>query len=109
MKAQNFKQFINENEEDSSKIEDRLRDLGLAPKKEFDERWYEMVDAWGSDPEINAAIDLLKRKTDSYLEKYIEFDDPEDEQEFGQRQEWIMEQGIDDLGWLEYIIASQQY
>lgn len=109
MKAQKFNQFISEADDNQNKIEDRLRDLGLAPKKEFDERWHEMVEAWGSDPEINAAIDLLKKKTDVYLEKYIDFSDPEDEEEFGRVQEWTMEQGIDDIGWFEYIIAAQQY
>jgi hypothetical protein len=109
MKAQNFKQFINENEDDSSRIEDRLRDLGLAPKAEFDERWQDMIDEWGSDPEIDQALQTLRRKTGKIINKHIDFDDPEDEQEWDQRREWIYEQSVDDLGELELMIAQGNF
>lgn len=105
MKAHNFKQFIKESD-DANKIEDRLRDLGLAPKEEFDERWYIMVDEWGNDPEINRAIDVLKSRTKAIVDKYIDYNDPEDEAEYDQRREWIWESSIDDLGFLEFMIAQ---
>jgi hypothetical protein len=105
MKAQKFKQFINENE-DQSQIEDRLRDLGLAPKEEFDDRWDNMVDEWGSDPEISRAIDVLKSRTSAIMNKYIDYSDPEDEANYDQRREWIWEASIDDIGFLEFMIAQ---
>ena len=105
MKAHNFKQFIKESE-DPGQIEDRLRDLGLAPKKEFDERWDEMVDEWGGDPDIDKAISVLRSRTKAIMDKYIDYSDPEDEQEFDQRREWIWESNLDDLGFLEFMIAQ---
>jgi hypothetical protein len=76
---------------------------------EFDERWEDMIDEWGSDPEIGQALQTLRRKTGEIINKYIDFDDPEDEQEWDQRREWIYEQGVDDLGELELIIAQGNY
>jgi len=100
---------VYESEEDSAKIEDRLRDLGLAPKEEFDERWNNMIDEWGSDPEIDQAIQALRRKTREIINKHIDFGDPEDEVEWDQRREWMNEQGVDDLGELEFMIVQGNY
>jgi len=99
---------MNESEEhpDRERNINRLRGLGLAPKKEFDERWEEMMDEWGSDPDINAAIDTLKRKTNEIIDKHIDFDDNEDQEEWDQRNEWFFEQGVEDLGFFEYMVAS---
>jgi len=105
MKAQKFKQFINEND-DQAQIEDRLRDLGLAPKKDFDVRWDELVDEWGSDEEISRAIDILRSRTKAIVDKHIDYNDPEDEQEYDQRREWMYESSIDDLGFLEFMLAQ---
>ena len=100
---------VYESEEDTGKIEDRLRDLGLAPKAEFDERWQDMIDEWGSDPEIDQALQTLRRKTGEIINKHIDFDAPEDEQEWDQRREWIYEQSVDDLGELELMIAQGNF
>jgi len=108
MKAHNFKQFIKESD-DPGQIEDRLRDLGLAPKKDFDERWDEMVDEWGSDEEISRAIDTLRSRTKAIVDKYIDYNDPEDEQEYDQRREWIYESSIDDLGFLEFMVVQADF
>jgi hypothetical protein len=97
---------VYESEDDTGKIEDRLRDLGLAPKEEFDDRWNNMVDEWGSDPEISRAIDVLKSRTTAIMNKYIDYSDPEDETNYDQRREWIWEQSIDDIGFLEFMIAQ---
>ena len=99
---------MNESEEHPERERniERLRGLGLAPKKDFDERWDEMIDEWSIDPEISAAIDTLKSKTDTIINKYIDFDDDEDQQQWEQRQEWMYEQSLDDTGWLEYMIGS---
>lgn len=98
-----------EGDRDHDKIEDRLRDLGLAPKKPFDERWQEMVEEWGSDPEINAAIDTLKTRTSQLIDKHIDLSDSEDEEGYDQHQEFIWEQSIDEVGWLEYMIGTGLY
>lgn len=99
---------MNESEEHPGRERniERLRGLGLAPKKDFDERWDEMIDEWSIDPEISAAIDTLKSKTDTIINKYIDFDDDEDQRQWEQRQEWMYEQSLDDTGWLEYMIGS---
>jgi hypothetical protein len=99
---------MNESEEHPGRERniERLRGLGLAPKKDFDERWDEMIDEWSIDPVISAAIDTLKSKTDTIINKYIDFDDDEDQQQWDQRQEWMYEQSLDDTGWLEYMIGS---
>lgn len=91
---------------DEKKIDSRLRDLGLAPKEEFDDRWDNMVDEWGSDPEISRAIDVLKSRTTAIMNRYIDYSDPEDETNYDQRREWIWEQSIDDIGFLEFMIAQ---
>jgi len=98
-----------EGDGDQDKIEDRLRDLGLAPKKEFDERWQEMIDEWGSDPEISQALDTLRERTKSIINKHIDFSDPDDETEWEQRVEWIYEQGADDIGHLELMMIHGDY
>ena len=85
---------------------ERLRGLGLAPKKEFDERWEEMLDEWGSDSDISAAIDTLKAKTNAIIDKYIDFDDQEDQQRWDQNIEWMYEQKFDEIDWFEYMVAS---
>lgn len=91
---------------EANKIDARLRDLGLAPKEEFDDRWNNMIDEWGSDPEISRAIDKLKERTKSIINKHIDFSDPEDETEFDQRVEWLYEQSSDDIGYLEFMIIQ---
>jgi hypothetical protein len=98
--------YESEEHPDRERNIERLRGLGLAPKKEFDERWDEMMDEWGSDPDINAAIDTLKRKTNEIIDKHIDFDDNEDQEQWDQRGEWMFEQRVDDLGFFEYMVAS---
>lgn len=100
-----YSEDVYESEEDG-KIEDRLRELGLAPKEEFDDRWDNMIDEWGSDEEISRAIDILRTRTSAIMDKYIDYSDPDDEREFDQRRAWIWESSIDDLGFLEFMIAQ---
>ena len=99
---------LNESEEHPERERniERLRGLGLAPKKEFEERWTEMLDEWGSDTEISAAIDTLKAKTNAIIDKYIDFDDQEDQQLWDRNIEWMYEQKFDEIGWFEYMVAS---
>ena len=99
---------MNESEEHPGRERniERLRGLGLAPKKDFDERWEEMLDEWGSDSEISSAIDTLKAKTHTIIDKYIDFDDQEDQQLWDRNIEWMYEQKFDEIGWFEYMVAS---
>jgi hypothetical protein len=99
---------MNESEEHPERERniERLRGLGLAPKKEFEERWEELMDEWGGDAEINSAIDTLKAKTSAIIDQYIDFNDDEDQQLWDQRVEWMYEQSVDDLGWFEYMVAG---
>lgn len=86
---------------------ERLRGLGLAPKKEFEERWTEMMDEWGSDSDISAAIDTLKAKTNAIIDKYIDFDDQEDQQLWDQNSESMHDyRSLDEIGWFEYMVAA---
>lgn len=94
---------------DEKKIDSRLRDLGLAPKEDFDDRWSDMIDEWGSDPAISQALDTLKERTKLIINKHIDFSDPEDEAEWEQRVEWIYEQGADDIGHLELMMLNGDY
>lgn len=94
---------------DEKKIDSRLRDLGLAPKEDFDDRFTDMINKWGRDPEINQALDALKARTTLIVNEHIDFSDPEDETEFEQRVEWINEQDTDDLGYLEFMILQGEY
>ena len=98
--------YESEEHPDRERNIERLRGLGLAPKKEFEERWDEMMDEWGSDPDINAAIDTLKRKTNEIIDKHIDFDDNEDQEQWDQLGELMFEQRVDDLGFFEYMVAS---
>ena len=85
---------------------ERLRGLGLAPKKEFDERWADMMDEWGSDPDIDGAIATLKAKTSEIIDKYVDLDDHEDSEEWERHVDWMMQSSIDDLGFFEFMVAS---
>ena len=57
----------------------------------------------------NQAIEALRRKTSEIINKHIDFSDPEDDQEWDQRREWMNEQGVDDLGELEFMIVQGNY
>ena len=94
---------------EKTKIDSRLRDLGLAPKEEFDDRWNDMIDEWGSDSEISQALETLKQRTKLIINKHIDFADPDDETEWEQRVEWIYEQGADDIGHLELMMLNGDY
>ena len=85
---------------------ERLRELGLAPKKKFDERWEEMMDEWCSDPIVNSSIDALKAKTNEIIDRHIDLDDHEDYKRWERRSEWFFEQHANDLGFFEYMVVS---
>jgi hypothetical protein len=92
-----FEEFDNDQEE--------LKSMGFRSKPDGspDERFDEAVSEWYQDPEVTAAIALLKRKSTEILEKWIDFSDDEDETEFDQRVSWVYDNGVDDVGWFEFV------
>jgi lipoate-protein ligase A len=101
-----FNQFINEELDKEDRVE--LRSMGfsdyLAP---FKERYETLVDEWSSDPEVNAAIDTLKNKFQELFEKHINSESDEDAEAIQRLRELMYEtNGIDDIGWFEYIFLN---
>ena len=93
-----FEEFDNDQEE--------LKSMGFRSKPDGspDERFDEAVSEWYQDLEVTAAIALLKRKSTEILEKWIDFSDDEDETEFDQRVSWVYDNGVDDVGWFEFVV-----
>ena len=104
-----FNQFIHEelDKEDSAE----LRSMGFSDySAPFRERYTTLVDEWGSDPEVNAAIDTLKDRFRELFDKYIDPESDEDTQELEQVRSWMYDSsGIDDIGWFEYILLNDLY
>ena len=103
-----FSQFIAEGMDREEEI--RLRELGISDisNKSFDERINALTEEWSSDPEINKALDILKSRTTEIIDKWTDYD--QDETEFDQfREELTNDWSIDELGFLEYMIASGNY
>lgn len=96
----NFKKFVIESDDDAAE----LRSMGFKSDLPFDERLSQVFDAWYDDPEVKAAIQTLQQKSEKYLEdKGIDFDDPEDSAEWEKRVEWVYNDGIDNVGWFEFV------
>ena len=105
-----FKQFVIQESEDNLDPDDdikQLRDLGLAAKEPFTDRFDKMVDEWGSDPEINAAIDILTKKTGLVINKWIDLADDEDIREWEQQLEHLYnDTSIGDMGFFEFMAVN---
>ena len=105
-----FKQFVIQESEDNLDPDDdikQLRDLGLAAKEPFTDRFDKMVDEWGSDPEINAAIDRLTKKTGLVINKWIDLADDEDVREWEQQLEHLYnDTSIGDMGFFEFMAVN---
>jgi len=104
-----FNQFILQESEANLDPDDdlnQLRDLGLADKEPFDNRLDKMIDEWGGDPEVNAAIRVLKNKTNQYMDKWIDLDNLEDLAEWDRYTESLSDISGNDLGWIEFIIVA---
>lgn len=85
--------------------QDELKSMGFRrkPEGEPDERFDAAISEWYDDLEVRQAMALLRRKATDVLEKWMDFEDDEDDQELNQRQEWVYEGGVKDLGWFEFI------
>lgn len=104
MKAQNFFDFIQEDSEDLTPEEtSRLQDMGLEVV-DPQEAWESMTDEWYGDPEVDAALTLLKNKLEAVWNKWYR---DEYEQEWEQQQEWMWEAKHDDLGTFGHFLLNR--
>lgn len=102
-----FKQYlIQESDSNEDKLA-RLRRLGLEDAEPFEQRYQKALDEWGSDPDINAAIDMLTKKTGLIIDKWIDLADDEDVSEWEQMREWLYsDTSVDDMGFFEFMVAN---
>ena len=105
MKAKpKFNQFIQESEEFSGDEFDRLHGMGLEELTP-QEAWSEMTDEWYGDPEVQAAVALLKQKLETLMDKW---ERPEYEEEWGQLIEWLWsETDKDEIGTFDYFLINR--
>ena len=104
-----FKQYVSESveaDENSEKMQ-RLRKLGLAPTEPFADRLDKMIDEWGGDPEVNAAIQVLISKANQFTDKWIDYNNQEDQDGWDNYVSNLWEVPTNELGWFEYIIAGE--
>lgn len=104
-----FNQFISEELNKDEKSE--LREMGFTDYSgPFEDRYSAAVDEWGSDPEVNRAIDTLKARFKAILDNHIDPESDEDLEELDKTREWgFNSNGIDDIGWFEYIFLNDLY
>ena len=96
----NFKKYVAEADDDAAE----LRSMGFKSDLEFDVRIDNAIDEWYADPEVQAAMQTLRDKADQLIAKHeIDFDDPEDLEEWDKRQSWVYDNGIDEVGWFEFV------
>jgi hypothetical protein len=105
-KLTDFKKFVLESNDDR----EELRNMGFSelPDMEFNQRFQAMTDEWSSDPEVSQALDILKRKTNEILDKWIDYD--QDQADWEEIQGQIANDfSLDEIGFLEYMIASGNF
>jgi lipoate-protein ligase A len=104
-----FNQFISE--ELGKDEENELKSMGFSNySAPFKERYQALVEEWGSDPEVNEAIDTLKDKFRELFANHIDADSNDDAEEIEQLRTWMYDaNGIDDIGWFEYIFINDLY
>jgi hypothetical protein len=111
MKIQKFNSFIKESEEQEgdplSPEGSRLRELGLAPNLDWDERYDLILKEWEADPEIEKAYTFLRKKVEVLVEKYMTDEDHEEDSDFLQWIEYILNHSVSDVGMLEYLIVGE--
>lgn len=96
----NFKKYVAESEEESAE----LRSMGFSPDLPFDDRLDAVIQEWYDDAAVQEAMNTLRVKADQLMTKHqIDVNDPEDESEWQKRIDWTYENGIDDVGWFEFV------
>lgn len=104
-KTSNFQDWLVTEVSDDDK---ELHALGLG-ELDFDDRWGSMIEEWGEDPGIQAAIETLKSRTVALRDKWLNLEEPEEDSEYSRKLEWWYEQAVDDLGWLEYALIVERW
>jgi hypothetical protein len=112
MKIKKFNSFIKESDEQEgdplSPEGSRLRELGLAPNLEWDERYDLMINEWNEDPEVNKAYVFLRKRVEELVKKYVTDEDREDESsDFLQWIQYALDSPVSDTGMLEYLIIGE--
>lgn len=104
-KLNNFKAFVTESDDHSE-----LKAMGFKSDLPFDDRISEAIDEWYSDTTVQDAMQVLRNRAEELMSKHdIDPDnDPEDEAEWQQRTNWVYENGIDDIGWFEFVTIVAQ-
>ena len=102
---QNFFDFILEGSDGLTPEEtSRLHDVGIE-KLSPEEAWTEMTSEWYFDPEVEAAVALLRKKLETLMDKW---ERPEYEEEWGQRIEWMWnEADKDEIGTFDYFLLNR--
>lgn len=103
-----FAQWINESEEaDYSGLSmeelKQLRETGLLHGDGFD-MYTLAVNKFMDDPEVNTAINTLRKKFDLYTDVIFPYEDYSDTWE--QLQEQISEERVGEIGWFEYLMMA---
>jgi hypothetical protein len=104
-----FKQYLIESvesDEDSETL-NNMENYGLVNTKPFDERLDKMIDEWGGDPEVNAAIRVLTSKANHYIDKWIDLNKPADLKGWDHYTEGLLELSPNELGWIEWMITGE--
>lgn len=100
-----FKKFVIEEKDEDSE----LRSMGFPPDEPFYIRMDKLYDSFLDDEEVIAAISLLKTKAEYYIEKsQIDLNDADDAAAWEEYVESIYDDGIDQIGWFEYVAVVSQ-
>jgi hypothetical protein len=100
-----FAEWLTESEDFSNlSLEEltKLRESGLLDDADGFEMYQLAVDKFGSDPDVIAATETLRKKFDLYTEAIFPYDDFSEEWE--QIQNEADDNGPGELGWFEYLM-----
>ena len=104
-KTSNFQDWLVTEVSDDDK---ELHSLGLG-ELDFEDRYGSMMAEWIDDAQIQAAIETLKSRTAALRDKWLNLEDSEDSEQYDQQMELWYEQGVNDLGWLEYTLIVERW
>ena len=102
-KIEPFAEWLNENEDHSLEDLKQMRELGMLDGDGFD-MYRTVVDKFMSDPEVNAAIDTLRKKFDLYTEALFPYDEYSDT--WDEIRQQADDNAVGELGWFEYLMMG---
>lgn len=96
----NFKKFVIESDDEAAE----LRAMGFKSDEPFEDRIDRVTSDFYADEEVQRAIQTLRDRADQLMEKHqIDLEDPEDAEEWDMRVNWTYDNGIDEVGWFEFV------